>query len=648
MSKKTLEAIIKLRDDFSSPLKKAKESMETFGKSADKTRKNLSDFNGGMKTIGKSMAVVGGAIVASVGGAFVSCSKKAIEFESAFAGVKKTLDTKGLSKNQISETLNNLRGGLIDMSTRIPKSASELAGLAEIAGQLGIERDNVLKFTETMARLADSTNIAGEDGALALAKFMNVMRTSQKDVDKLGAVIVELGNNMATTEQDILNMATRLSDLGILAGFSEPQVLAWASAMSSVGIEAEMGGTAMKKMVTNIERAVLDGGDSLQQFAKIAGVSASQYKNAFNKDASNATLMFLRGLEKVKKSGGSISQVLDDMDIKEVRLRETIIKLASANEGVSKALGLANNEWKTHQALLNESSQRYETTESNIQLMKNQIEAAKIEIGTAFLPVIRDASKWLGDLAMKFNSLDPNTRKTIVTIGLMVLAIGAVLLVGGGLLIFISNLVTAFSILSAAGITLGGVIAFLTSPIMLVIAAVAFLAWAWKTNFLGMRDSATILVNKIKKGFNAIKEKFQQVKNKCEEFGISVKTIWKSIGDFISGNPVRGTVRLVKDVVTNFIGSKSKDKNSKKSKGKRSAFGTREVRGNDIPFRLHDGERVLTKGEAKRLDNQKQIGNGVVVQINGLTVREEADIDRIATKLVKKLNQNKIILGGTV
>lgn len=384
MSSKTLEAIIKLRDNFSKPLKKAKENMETFGKTANKTKKEMSNFNDGMKAVGKSSIAVGGTIVAALGGALVSCSKKAVEFESAFAGVVKTLDTKGLSGDQVTETLNNLRSGLIDMSTRIPKSASELAGIAEIAGQLGIERDNVLKFTETMARLADSTNIAGEEGALALAKFMNVMGTSQGDVDKLGAVIVQLGNNMATTEQDILNMATRLSDLGIIANFSEPQVMGWASAMSSVGIEAEMGGTAMKKLVTEIEMATLGGGDALQQFADIAGVSAEQYKKAFDKDASGATLMFLKGLKKVKDAGGSISETLFDLDIKEVRLRETIIKLASANESVSKALGMANDEWKTHQALLKESGQRYETTESNIQLMKNQIAAAQIEIGTAF------------------------------------------------------------------------------------------------------------------------------------------------------------------------------------------------------------------------------------------------------------------------
>lgn len=112
---------------------------------------------------------------------------------------------------------------------------------------------------------------------------------------------------------------------------------------------------------------------------------------------------------------------------------------------------------------------------------------------------------------------------------------------------------------------------------------------------------------------------------------------WKNMCDKINNNPIVATVKKV------FTGDDSKS-SSKSKKGKKSAFGTRRVVGNDVPFRLHDGERILTKGESKRLDNQRL--DGINITVNGLTVREEADIDKIATKLVKKINQNKILLGG--
>lgn len=558
---KTLQAIIKLKDEFSKPLKGIKGNMETLGKQVDKTKRDLADFNTGMKTVGKGAMVAGGAIAAAIGGAMVSCTKEAIAFESAFAGVKKTMDTTGMSVEQSNKMFSEMRSEIIALSTKIPKSANELAGIAEIAGQLGIQgKDDVMKFTETIARLADSTNIAGEEGALSLAKFMNVAGVAINDIDRVGAVIVKLGNNSKTTEADIMSMATRLSDLKLIAGFSADQILAWSAGMSSAGIEAEMGGTAMKKMVTQMERATLNGTDSLQQFARVAGVSASEFKQAFEKDASNATLMFIKGLGEVSKNGGSVSRVLDDLGIKEVRLRETMIKLAGSSDVVASSLNMAKKEWKDNEALLKESSQRYETTESAIQLMKNQIAAAKIELGTAFLPIVSQVASWVGNLALKFNELDPSTRKTITNIALVVGAFGLVLLVGGGLIMFIANLVTAFGVLAGAGTVLAGVIAFICSPVGLVILAMLALTLivvkvrdAWVNNWNGMQD---------------------KVKEVCN----NVLNWWKGLGDWFMKNPIVATV-----VETGKkIAGKGKG-------GPRKAFGNKRVMGNDVPYRLHDG-----------------------------------------------------------
>ena len=57
-------------------------------------------------------------------------------------------------------------------------------------------------------------------------------------------------------------------------------------------------------------------------------------------------------------------------------------------------------------------------------------------------------------------------------------------------------------------------------------------------------------------------------------------------------------------------------------------------------------ERVLTRTEADRYD--RGLGNqGINITINGLTVREEADITKIANELVRKITQNKMVYGGT-
>lgn len=53
---------------------------------------------------------------------------------------------------------------------------------------------------------------------------------------------------------------------------------------------------------------------------------------------------------------------------------------------------------------------------------------------------------------------------------------------------------------------------------------------------------------------------------------------------------------------------------------------------NGYPARLHEGERVLTASEARGYGK----GTNVSVTVNGLTVREEADVERIAETLAQK------------
>ena len=157
-----------------------------------------------------------------------------VKWESAFAGVKKTVDG-------TTEQMAALEKGIKDMSLALPSSAEEIAAVAESAGQLGIQTDNILGFTRTIIDLGNATNLVGEEGASQLAKFTNITQMSQKDFNRLGSTIVALGNNMATTEADIVSMAMRLAGAGKQVGMTEADIMSFSAALSSVGIEAEAG-----------------------------------------------------------------------------------------------------------------------------------------------------------------------------------------------------------------------------------------------------------------------------------------------------------------------------------------------------------------------------------------------------------------------
>nr|DAS63362.1 MAG TPA: minor tail protein [Caudoviricetes sp.] len=374
---------------------------------ANKVADNMVSF-GKKATLGVTLP-----IAAASAGVF----KFAKDYESAFAGVRKTTDATEAEYLKLSK-------GIRQMSKEMPASAVSIAQVAEAAGQLGIKKEDILKFSKTMVDLGVATNLTATEAATSLARFSNIMGTSADNVDRLGSTIVHLGNNTATTEREIVEMGMRLAGAGKQVGLTEAQVLGLAAAMSSVGIEAEMGGSAMSKLLVQMKLATTQGGEALDNFAKASGVSASQFKQAFEKDASQALLMFLKGLKNASTQGKSAIEILDDMGISEVRLRDTILRASEASDKFSDTLQLANQGWRENTALQKEAQQRYKTTESQLQIAKNKLIDIAITLGTNFLPKVNQVLNVVGDFADTLNNMSPTMQSVVGWTALAAASIG--------------------------------------------------------------------------------------------------------------------------------------------------------------------------------------------------------------------------------
>lgn len=364
------------------------------------------------------------AVTAGVGGAV----KAAVDWESAWTGVQKTVDA-------TPAQYARLEGQLRSLTSVLPVSHQEIAGVAEAAGQLGVKQQDVAKFTSTMVKLGTATNMTSEEAATSLRQFMNVMGTAPKDVDRLAATVVDLGNNSATTERDIVEMGQRLSGTGKQMRMSEPQVMAFGAAMASVGINAEAGGTAMSRNWIKIDKAVRSGGQSLQTMAQVSGMSAAQFKKAWQTDAAGATNALIEGLGRASKSGQDVSKLLDQMGIKGQYQTDAMKRLAGASAGAGNAqdqladsLKIAGQGWSQNTALEEEFGRRQQTTASQMQLAMNRIKDAAINVGQAALPVLGRAAQQVSGYADRFAKLSPRTQEMILKIG----ALGGVSLIAAG------------------------------------------------------------------------------------------------------------------------------------------------------------------------------------------------------------------------
>ena len=404
-----------------------------------------------MTEVGKSLSLKLTAPLAALG---TASSKAAIDFESAFAGVKKTVDTN-------AEGFAKLEKGILEMSRSLPASASDIAGVAEAAGQLGIAEENILEFTKTIIDLGESTNLSLEQASSEFARFANITGMSQQEFDKLGSSIVDLGNNFATTEAEIMSMGMRLAGQGAQVNMSESQILALAATMSSLGIEAEAGGTAMSTILKKLQFQIERGGETLDWYAEQVGLTGQQMKDAWNEGSINALDLFVNALSDAGNNGENLSAILTELDIKGIREQDTLLRMAGAADLLSQAVETSSNAWDENTALTNEANQRYETTASKLGMLKNRITEVAISFGQAIIPALQSLVDKLAPVIEKFASLDEEKRKLIVTIGAVVAAVGPVLLVFGKIITVIGSILSALAPLTSAIASAGGVFAAL-------------------------------------------------------------------------------------------------------------------------------------------------------------------------------------------
>lgn len=391
------------------------------GESLTAISKKCETISKAMTKAGKSLTTHVTAPITALGTAAIKAS---VDYEYAFANVRKTVDATEEEYDRLSDSVKQ-------MSTEVAASAEDIAEVMSIAGQLGIENEHLADFTRTMIDLGNSTNMVAADAASEAARFANIMGMSQNEFQNLGSTLVDLGNNYATTESEIMSMSLRLAGAGRQVGLSEAQILGFAAALSSVGIESQMGGSAFSKALIKMEVAAATGGDALEDFARVSGMSASQFKDLWERDAASAFQAFIVGLSKMDEEGVSAIKTLDDIGIAEIRLRDTLLRATNASELFNKTQATANKAWSENAALTNEANKRYATTKSRLTNLKNTALMFARQIGDDLNPTIQQIIDKAGELLQKFLSLDKTQRESIVKWAAFAAAVGPVVLVLG-------------------------------------------------------------------------------------------------------------------------------------------------------------------------------------------------------------------------
>lgn len=435
----------------------------------------VNKYNDSIKNVGMQMRSIGtGAMVymamPSIA-AMTGAIKSSIDWEQAMAGVAKTTDMTGKELDKMGSEITN-------MSNKMPFAATEIAGVAEAAGQLGVKKKDITKFTKTMMDMSVATNLTADEAATEFARFANAAGMPIKDVDRLGAAVVNLGNSTATTEKEIVEMGQRLAGAGAQAGFSGDQIMSISAAMSSVGINAEAGGTAMTQIFNKMTKATASGGDKLNSFAKVAGMSAQEFASTWEKNPTKALSTFVKGLGDTEGGAKGVLKALDNVGIKGIREADTIRRLSNNHKVLDEALKTGAEGWKENTALTNEASIRYETMGSKLKMLRNTFINLLRSLGDAFAPIIIKISDALTGLFKKLQGASDTTKILITSFLVLTATIGPLLITGGLLLTLLANFAKSMiflnSLSAGGGIFAGLKVAFskLLSPITQIVSKI--------------------------------------------------------------------------------------------------------------------------------------------------------------------------------
>lgn len=527
-------------------------------------KENLENNESKLKEWGETIEKVGQKLTTSltlpIVAGFGASVTAATNWESAMNGVRKTTDMN-------EDEMNALGTSIKSMALETTYSSTELANLAQIAGQLGVRgTDGITKFISVVSDLGISTDLSAEDAATALARIFNITEGGNLDnLEKIGSVIVHLGNNMATTEPEIVAMANRMASAGHTAGLTTKDIFALSSALTSVGITAEAGGSTVGQALTKIEKAfaewTVSGEGDMVRIAEISNMSAEQFANAWKNEPIKAFEAFVTGLGNLDDESENVTLILDELGMAGIRESNMLKALAAAQtEGVdttqlfSKALELADEAYKginadgeEFNALQKEANVRKEESATKFSNLTEAVFQLGQAFGEVLLPYVVSFVESITNFLTQLSQMDDGTKTFIITMLGLVAAIGPALTAIGQLMQFWSNLSIVSKTLDMTNgallLSIGKWVAIGAAVVVAILAVIKVIQWLrdhseqlkeyWdyaKEAFMGTIEALKIACQE---AIKLIVEKFNQLKTNLTNILNNIKTFFANVWDSI-------------------------------------------------------------------------------------------------------------------
>jgi TP901 family phage tail tape measure protein len=361
-------------------INKLEKSFARAGGATKGLTQNLSTTRYALYDVASTLAVTGGALL----GLAVGATAVAVAWEKDFAQVVRTTGVVG-------DAVGDLRNDLVDLAQTMPASFANITEVATLAGQLGVAQDRVASFTETVIKFSAVTNLTVGAAATAFGRLDALLPDVNGNYEALGSAIAKVGVESVATESQIVNIATQISSMGVYAGLTASEVVGLSGALASIGAAPEISRGTFTRLFTEMSEAIANGGDDLENFAKVAGVTTDEFAKSFGTDKFGPIFQsFVEGLNDTSRNGGNAVATLKELGITSSRDIPLLLRLAGAGTLLGEQLAFSAGAMSTATELSKQYGIIAATTAARLQILVQNFMAFLDAVGSANLGPLGD------------------------------------------------------------------------------------------------------------------------------------------------------------------------------------------------------------------------------------------------------------------
>ena len=371
MRQLTIPTVFVAVDRFSQRVNKMTGAMDRFHQAGAKSF-----------AIARTSGMIGLSMLAPMGYA----ANKAAEFEDKLTSVGKTTQMQG-------QELKNFGNEVLKMAVKNRTGIDSLLEMAEVGGQLGIAKKDLLSFTEAGNKFFTvfSKSYGGnvEEAMTHVAKLGGIFKETRgmnpaDQITRTASAINELSKKGAATAYNITDFALRIGALADNMSPSLQNTLALGAHLENLGIKSEIASGGMARLFTAV-------GENIVPFAKFMNMTPKSAETLFNKDSLEFVKQFASRFKGM--SNTEMIQTLDKLKIGTDESKKVLGAMSDSIDKLTESQRLSRTEFEKSDSISKEYNRMNNTSMANLQKMRNTFDALSIKIGNAVLPIMNSLLK---------------------------------------------------------------------------------------------------------------------------------------------------------------------------------------------------------------------------------------------------------------